>query len=269
MNFDADFDAFCAALDDLWAIKGQVLTAGAKGAFFRALEDQPLRVVQVALTAHARDPERGRFLPMPADVIAQIRLLEGSDGRPGAEEAWAMALRSADEAETVVWTGEMSEAWAIARTVLQAGDEVGARMAFREAYTRLVEAARQQRRPVTWSASLGFDQDRRALAIGAAVTAGRLPSSELPALPAPGDLLQIGCEAAPAGTSEAERQARERLRQLRESLTARDEGPSEDELARAFTAARQAETAERVSRYIGEQPAPAEATCAEEVAHEQ
>jgi hypothetical protein len=251
VNFDADFDAFCEALDDLWSIKGQALTAGAKGAFFRALEDQPLQVVQAALIAHSRDPERGRFLPMPADVMAQIRQLDRDDGRPGAEEAWAMSLRSADEAETVVWTGEMAEAWTIAKPVLQAGDEVGARMAFREAYARLVEAARQQRTPVTWSASLGFDPQRRELAISAAVTAGRLPASELQALPAPEvDVLRLAYEQPAQGASLTELQARERLRQLSERLKARKDEPSEDALARAFTEERKAETAELVSQYV-------------------
>lgn len=245
MNFDTDFDAFCTALDDLWAIKGQALTAGAKGAFFRALEDQPLQVVRAALTAHARDPERGRFLPMPADVIAQIRQLEGSDGRPGAEEAWAMALRSRDEAETVVWTREMAEAWGVARQVLQLGDEVGARMAFREAYGRLVDGARRQRIPAEWTVSEGFDSARRADAIRTAVDAGLLSGTELQALPPParGTVLEF------AGETAASESARKVALALADRLRNPPEVVSYDRLERERTEQLKAATAERVREY--------------------
>lgn len=255
---DEDFDDFAKLIDAVATLLRRPdqppLNSTAKALYFRALSAHSLAQVRAGLDAHMRDPQRGRFFPLPADVIAQVEARATDDGRPGAEEAWALSLRSSDEAETVVWTSEMSEAWAIARPVLQAGDEVGARMAFREAYTRLVESARQQRAPVAWTASLGFDAQRREMAIGAAITAGRLPASELQALPAPDvDILRLGYEQASDGVTPAALQARERLRQLSEQLKARKAEPSEDAQARTFTESRKAETAERVSQYVERQ----------------
>ena len=184
---DQDFDAFAALLDDVRSLlpSGQpALSATAKAMFFRALSAYGLSDVRAALDAHVRDPQRGRFAPTPADVIAQLQGAAEDDGRTGAEEAWATALQGCDEAASIVWTAETAEAWGIARHVLAIGDEVGARMAFRETYERLVGEARAARRSVEWAVSLGFDPQRREQAIDAAVAAGRLPLDHPHALPA-------------------------------------------------------------------------------------
>lgn len=249
---DQDFDAFAAMLDDVRALlpSGQpALSATAKAMFFRALGAHGIAEVRAALDAHVRDPQRGRFAPTPADVIAQIEGLASNDGRPGAEEAWAMALHARDEAETVVWTAEMAEAWSIARGVFELGDEVGARMAFREAYTRLVEDARRSHMPAAWSVSLGFDLERRTLAITVAVHAGRLPQEELQALPAParGDMLLL--PTASANTEEA----RQRLRELAERLRNPPERPSAAQLEHERTLALKADAARLVAERLGAQ----------------
>jgi hypothetical protein len=100
------------------------------------------------------------------DVVSRI-----DDGRPGAEEAWAMVPK--DEATTVVWTDEMREAYGVASMLLQ-DDAIGARMAFREAYTRLVSDARANAIPTKWSASLGHDSRSRDVVLLDAVAKGRL-----------------------------------------------------------------------------------------------
>ena len=51
----------------------------------------PVEAVERAFAAHRRDPERGQFLPKPADII---RLLEG-DSTQRAALAWAEALECA------------------------------------------------------------------------------------------------------------------------------------------------------------------------------
>lgn len=94
------------------------------------------------------------------------------DGRPGAEEAWAMIPH--DESGSVVWSEEMASAFGIARPLLDSGDKVAARMAFREAYSRMVAEARDARMPARWSPSLGHDRNGRDAALSAAITAGRL-----------------------------------------------------------------------------------------------
>jgi len=100
------------------------------------------------------------------DVVSRI-----DDGRPGPDEAWAMVPK--DEATTVVWTDEMREAYGRVSVLLQE-DAIGARMAFREAYTRLVADARSNNLPTNWIASIGHDARGRDVALLDAVAKGRI-----------------------------------------------------------------------------------------------
>lgn len=100
------------------------------------------------------------------EVISRI-----DDGRPGAEEAWAMLVW--DEELTCVLTDEMNLAQGIARQVYYS-DKVAARMAFKEAYTRLVAEARNGKVPVSWWPSLGWDADSRTDVINRAIDEGKL-----------------------------------------------------------------------------------------------
>lgn len=101
------------------------------------------------------------------DVVSRI-----DDGRPGPEEAWAMLPK--DEATSVVWTDEMREAFGAALPLLEVGDKVAARMAFKEAYGKLVNAARDLRKPPNWVPSLGHDPRGRDAVLIEAVSRGRL-----------------------------------------------------------------------------------------------
>jgi xanthine dehydrogenase iron-sulfur cluster and FAD-binding subunit A len=92
-------------------------------------------------------------------------------GHPTANEAWALVLSSHDEAQTVVWTEQIAEAAGIVQPILDAGDEVGARMAFRDAYERIL---RERPDSPRWFPSLGNDPVRRQDALDRAVAAGRL-----------------------------------------------------------------------------------------------
>ncbi|MED5607811.1 hypothetical protein VV867_08935 [Pseudomonas sp. JH-2] len=132
-----------------------------------AAYDEP--VLTAALQAVRR--EGGRFT-----VAAVLKHAEAADGRPAANEAWAIALQGYDEAETVLLTPEIQQAAAAAAPIFDAGDDVGARMAFIAAYDRLVGAARQLAQPVAWTLSLGHDAERRVLAIESAKRLGRLPA---------------------------------------------------------------------------------------------
>ncbi len=126
----------------------------------------------------------------PEDVIAALKIVRtGSarfnlkeiidalakvcpDGRPGANEAWAMIPK--DEHASAVITEEMAQALHIAQPLIDDGDQVGARMTFLEAYKRIVEAAKLEGAPVKWFPSLGFDKEARAGVIADAVRLGRL-----------------------------------------------------------------------------------------------
>lgn len=105
------------------------------------------------------------------DVVDRI---QSSDGRPGADEAWATAMIALDEAETVVWTQEASQAFEVARPLLEIHDKTGARMAFRDAYERITRDNRAKGIAARWIASIGWDAERRTTVLTAAVEAGRL-----------------------------------------------------------------------------------------------
>ena len=104
-----------------------------------------------------------------------LEILAPAGGWISANEAWAIALPAADEAATVVWTQEMAKAWAIAKPILDAGDKIGARMAFIPAYERFVDQAKRESRTPHYEISSGWDANMREIAVQNAVTAGLLP----------------------------------------------------------------------------------------------
>lgn len=175
-----DFAQFNDLLEATYALLGRdkMPNATAKALFFRALQHLSFDEVRAGFDAHIKDPTRGRFAPMPADIIAASEGVAANDSRPGAEQAWAMCCRAADEYETVVWTSEMAEAFAAAAPCAQEGDRIGARMAFKESYIQLVNEARRERRPIQWQVSLGQDPTRRHAALEAAEMQGLLPPGE-------------------------------------------------------------------------------------------
>lgn len=240
---EADVTPFVAMLRDVYGLypAAKPLNDGQAAMFFRAVSAHSLAAVQQAFDAHVKDPQRGRFPPLPADVIAQIDGRAADDGRPGADEAWATALQARDEAASVVWTGETAQAWDVARHVLEIGDEVGARMAFRDAYNRLVDEARRQRRPIDWRASLGFDPTGRAAAIEAAQVAGLLSHAPTLALPVPDNATALFGAMPP--------HIRERLTALANRLRGDAYTPSADAMAKDEAAQRKADVAERVAEY--------------------
>lgn len=132
---------------------------------------EPFAPSAITQAFEAYKVERPDFAPTPNGIAARCKLL---DGRSDENEAWAVALTSRDERETVVWTSEMAEAFAVARPLMTSGDEVGARMAFKDAYKRLVNEARSFNRPVRWSVSAGWDAGRHQRAVQDAVNAGLL-----------------------------------------------------------------------------------------------
>ena len=117
-------------------------------------------------------------------VSAVIDRISCAGGHPTANEAWGVVMASADESDTVIWTDQIAEAAGIARPILDAGDEVGARMAFRDAYERIVRDGGDA--APRWFPSLGHDPEKRQAAIERAVSAGRMTQKHASGLlPAP------------------------------------------------------------------------------------
>lgn len=159
--------AYAKPLPEVGVIQAWISTLGA----------YPINVIAQAFTAYIE--QNGEFAPIPAGIAKLCKL---QDGRPGAEEAWAIALTSRDEADTVVWTADIAQAFAICRCVLDLGDKFGAHMAFKEAYNRIVAQARSANIPAQWIASIGFDVNRRAAVLQNPSNAALLSAPTIAAL---------------------------------------------------------------------------------------
>ena len=88
--FKQEFEQFSEILGDVAGLYNKSLSTTQTAMYFRALAQYPLEAMQLALDAHVCSAERGRFMPLPADLIAQLEAMR-FDGRPKAEEAWATA----------------------------------------------------------------------------------------------------------------------------------------------------------------------------------
>jgi len=127
--------------------------------------------------------KESKFSIVPANIIEAIEANE-PDGRVGADEAWSMYPH--DESSSAVITNEISEAMYIAQPLLNAGDKIGARMAFKEAYTRIVSSNKTNGVAPKWFASLGHSKEGREIAIKDAVMKGRLTQDHaISLLPSP------------------------------------------------------------------------------------
>lgn len=159
-------DALCVTAEAM----GTTLSAGAAKMMVDDLSMFRVGDLVTALRA-CRHEVTGRLT-----LAAIMQRVQAADGRPGKDEAWSIALASNDEFDTVVMTEEILLAMVAAQPILSLGDKVGARMAFMSAYERLVSDARQQFKPTQWSVSIGFDPQRRVMAIEQAVLMKRLTS---------------------------------------------------------------------------------------------
>ena len=177
-----DFETFVETWRGSHEVFGSTQTDAAIAISFKVLSPYSIRQVKAGISAHLSDPELGRFAPKPADVIKQITTSLANDGRPDADEAWAIAIDSMDEYKTVVLNNEIAKALEFSRGIYLDGDKVGARMAFRSSYDKAVLDARKNQEPVKWFPSMGFDVGGRQLALEEAVAKGRLSAPHIAGL---------------------------------------------------------------------------------------
>lgn len=161
-------------------VTGTSLSKGTLQVMERELSRYEVPAVMRALERCMRELKHRLTL---ADVLERLQV---ADGRPSADEAWAIALAGMDEGATVMLSDEIGSAMGVARPIYEDGDAVGARMAFRAAYERIVTEARTAGTAVRWWPSLGHDSTRRELALRKAVDRGQLtPEQANRYLPAP------------------------------------------------------------------------------------
>lgn len=147
---------------------GRQMTEAATGIYLSDLEEYDYDAVLIALQSCRRELQR---FPLIADIISRVQSL---DGRPGAEEAWAMIPKNEDDSCFV--TDEMREASGVAYSL--EGDEIAARMAFKETYSKAVIVARQQKKNAKWSPIFGRDVAGRAAAVTRAMQSKRISFAE-------------------------------------------------------------------------------------------
>lgn len=147
-------------------VTGTELSSAAAQMIVAQLGNYPAKAVLLALERCALEC---RFKLTLADIVSRL-----VDGRPGAEEAWAAFPKREEDAGVV--TDEMSAAWGVAAS-LYASDQIACRMAFKEAYTREVQAARTSGRVVVWAISPGFDKSATEAAAIEALRKGLVPEA--------------------------------------------------------------------------------------------
>lgn len=152
------------AVKGTYAVIGQSMTDTELALVVSDLSIYQPAAVLTALTRCRRELKRITL----SDIIDRI-----PGGHPGVEEAWAMVSTvMRDEQASIVWTDEMRQAYGVA--VALSGDPVAARMAFKESYLSQIGEARAKGQLVKWSVSLGWDKQRREIAVKEAVEKGRL-----------------------------------------------------------------------------------------------
>lgn len=208
-------------LEQLYAtaeVLGSEIKPAAATLMIRDLRDHERPEVEQAL-ARCRAEINGRLT-----LAAILERMPSANAHLTANEAWAVALASMDEAETVVWTEEIAQALGVASPILAEGDKVGARMAFIAAYERSVDQAKAQGRKPQWKPSLGHDQQRREMVLAEAVEHGKLPAPRAAALLPPPD----------KPTTEAGRaQVREITAHLRDIIAGREQAAADRRQAEA------------------------------------
>lgn len=165
---DAQQEQLLLSLFATAEVMGQQLTQTAALLMIEDLREYTEPVLTAALRSCRI--EGGRLT-----VASILKHAQSADGRPGKDEAWAIAMTTNDEFETVVLTDEIQLALAAAKPILDGGDKIGARMAFIDAYQRFVSQAREDAKPVNWHVSVGFDASRRIQAVTKAMELKRIP----------------------------------------------------------------------------------------------
>jgi hypothetical protein len=155
---------FAAILKASMEVYDKQLSVDALKIWWATMAEIPMTDFRKAITAHVTTSQ---FAPKPADILNQFKK---HDGRPGVEEAWAMLPKS--ESESVIWTQEMATAYGAASPLIDEGDMIGARMAFKEAYQRELEYAAGK--PVKWTTSFGTDMAGREKAVADALHKNRI-----------------------------------------------------------------------------------------------
>ncbi len=173
---------FSDLMDATMPIYRMEASAPTKQIWWNILSAYQFADVANAFADHLRT---NKFAPTPSDIVDCIDRMR-PDGRPGADEAWAMYPH--DEASSAVVTNEMHEAMYFASDLQ---DQIAARMAFKEAYIRIITTNRRAGKLPTWISSLGHDEIGRAPALAEAIRLGRISTQHAIGIIRPKDVVSM------------------------------------------------------------------------------
>ena len=125
-------EKFAVLMKSLCALYSRELTTDVVRMYWEDLNEFTWEQVDAMAKAHRRDPDRGRFFPKPADLLAKGPAHLNSDA------AWAIAVKFLEEKIGVVWTREIQSATQAASGTWKLGDKIGARITFKGAYEAIL-----------------------------------------------------------------------------------------------------------------------------------
>ena len=165
---------------------GQTLSENGAGLMAADLSTFPKEQLRTALSRTRMECTGRLTLKL---ILDQLDALQG---RLGVNEAWALALRSRDEQETVVWTDEIEQAWVAAASMAAGRDLVGARMAFKDAYERITLLARDTLKRPEPRIAVGWDAERRLQVVVQAHQEGKLSLEQAKSVLSPAQAATVG-----------------------------------------------------------------------------
>jgi hypothetical protein len=162
----SDKGEFTAIFKSAMEVYDKALSLDALNIWWATMADISIEDFRKAMTRHITTSQ---FFPKPSDILSSFR----KDDKPGAEEAWSMIPKN--EYDSVVWTNDMAIAFGAASPLINDGDAIGARMAFKEVYER--ECAKNN--PTKWTPSFGMDRSGREAVLQKAVSLKRLTAEQV------------------------------------------------------------------------------------------
>ena len=163
-----DYEKFNAALSLIAEALGKPIPDDDKVRLqFSLLQDYDIDIVMRAMQDHTLHGERGDCLPLPSDIVKQIQRRKAQDPCSQAltpEQAWAKALKLADEEDTVYVNDLIIQAYGQVSHMM-GRDIIGAKITFMQTYNLLEKKATSEGRVYPMRFSYGYSKQKMAAAV--------------------------------------------------------------------------------------------------------
>ena len=166
---EADKDQFSETLGGIAGFYEVDLPIASTAIYWSALLEYGIRDIREAIAAHIKDPEHGRFMPKPADIIRHLPA--GQSTVMGADAAWEIAMQLGIGHEDATVIAPAAILTAFPHALWRAGDKVAARMAFKDKFPAALVT-----HGMGYTVSEGCEPEGREPAIMEAVRRNLIPS---------------------------------------------------------------------------------------------